>query len=602
MGMAASQARLLAITAQIHDTEYKAQAIQNAKVQLATQSDNAYEEYLNALDATTLTVKDANGQKIVANFNTLCGKNAVETGERYALRTNRGQLIVTDEVKEGYDEFMEYVGENNPQAFALYMMNSNGIGSIYEKNSVASAPTSDNIFNKSEQSQIQVSEDKLQISNQIAYKEILNDIQTKTNLGNYLIYEHNGIEYLTDVKNMQTAELTAVVSSLATNGMVSSEINNVVQNIKVNDYKKLEVSTQSGQPKSNTNYDTVEKFDTTEVIPITNGIVVGSVYDGTVEGEYDITQATDPTEGNSDGAVNKTENNNKTDSTTETITNGSTEFNGHKIDTGWIINNSVMIAQTTRPITNNKVNTTVDSDNTAPIKTYVPDNDFMERIYEAEQTVAGRHQDNGKLQSLLDSMANLLDGRDYNDLSDEEKKKYDELEFAYKNQLYTSYAEEIYTEASGDDDFDYAEFAYYVSIFNQIQAAGGNCVSIADYNGENGDAASDSDWLTNMVECGKITLEIIDTDKNTGLVSFDTTSPSSDTYVDYTETTAIDKKAMAKAEAEYEHALKEIDRKDKKYDMDLSKLEAKRAALTTEYESDKKVIEDNIERTFGIFG
>ena len=36
--------------------------------------------------------------------------------------------------------------------------------------------------------------------------------------------------------------------------------------------------------------------------------------------------------------------------------------------------------------------------------------------------------------------------------------------------------------------------------------------------------------------------------------------------------------------------------------MDLSKLEAKRAALTTEYESDKKVIEDNIERTFGIFG
>ena len=36
MGMAASQARLLCITARIHDVEYQAQAIQNAKLQLAT--------------------------------------------------------------------------------------------------------------------------------------------------------------------------------------------------------------------------------------------------------------------------------------------------------------------------------------------------------------------------------------------------------------------------------------------------------------------------------------------------------------------------------------------------------------------------------------
>ena len=46
MGMAASQARLLCITARIHDVEYQAQAIQAAKVQLATQSDQVYQEYL----------------------------------------------------------------------------------------------------------------------------------------------------------------------------------------------------------------------------------------------------------------------------------------------------------------------------------------------------------------------------------------------------------------------------------------------------------------------------------------------------------------------------------------------------------------------------
>ena len=58
---------------------------------------------------------------------------------------------------------------------------------------------------------------------------------------------------------------------------------------------------------------------------------------------------------------------------------------------------------------------------------------------------------------------------------------------------------------------------------------------------------------------------------------------------------------LAKAEAKYEHDLKLIDKKDKQYDLSLSKLETERSALTTEYDSVKKVIEDNIERTFGIF-
>ena len=64
MGMAASQARLLTITARMHDVEYKAQSIQNAKIQLSTQSDQVYQEYLEALDATTLTVDDINGNTI----------------------------------------------------------------------------------------------------------------------------------------------------------------------------------------------------------------------------------------------------------------------------------------------------------------------------------------------------------------------------------------------------------------------------------------------------------------------------------------------------------------------------------------------------------
>ena len=49
MGMAASQARLLTITARMHDIEYQAQSIQNAKLALATESDQVYQEYVEAV-------------------------------------------------------------------------------------------------------------------------------------------------------------------------------------------------------------------------------------------------------------------------------------------------------------------------------------------------------------------------------------------------------------------------------------------------------------------------------------------------------------------------------------------------------------------------
>ena len=365
MGMAASQARLLAITARIHDVEYQAQSIQNAKIQLSTQSDQVYNEYLAALDATTLTVKDWQGDPVVATFNTLCGRNAVDTTYQYALRNNKNQLIVTDEIKDAYDNYIDDGGNDDPYEFAMYMLNDESIGNV---------------------------------------------------------------------------------------------------------------------------------------------------------------------------------------------------------DNG----------------------------------------DFQARMTEAREKVLNDHQDDGNLTSLQESMSKILEDAgvdNANDLEDEEaKEKYDDLEKALNYDLYNKYADEVYYNATrGETDFNQEDFDYYVNIYKQIQASGGSCISISDYNGLNGNAATDSDWLTNMVKAGKIIIETVNTDKNTGEVSFSSTSPNSDTYVGYTETTEVDSKALAKAEAEYEYKTKQIDAKDEKFDMDLSKLETERTALTTEYDSVKKVIQDNIERTFGIF-
>ncbi|MGN1153795.1 MAG: hypothetical protein ACI4S3_07175 [Candidatus Gastranaerophilaceae bacterium] len=64
MGMSASQARFLSITARMHDLEYQAQTIQNAKLALGNDTNAAYEEYCKGVDATQYQLKVITGGEI----------------------------------------------------------------------------------------------------------------------------------------------------------------------------------------------------------------------------------------------------------------------------------------------------------------------------------------------------------------------------------------------------------------------------------------------------------------------------------------------------------------------------------------------------------
>ena len=382
MGMAASQARLLTITARLHDVEYKAQSIQNAKIQLSTQSDQVYNEYLEALNATSLTITDSNKNLIQANFNNLCGENAVQTGNQYALKDSNGRLIVSDDIDAAYHNYMEESGEVDPYMFAMWMLDTS--------------------------------------SNPNEVKEKYSESESKA-------------ASETTYASSKDSKLKGILEKASS---ASGETFECVED--------LENYLESNLEPSDTQYKTLKKY----------------------------------------------------------------------------------------------------------------------------------------------------------------AENYRTTEQSYRYKLYQQNAEDIFTGGDSEAvDFDQDRFNYYVSIFNQIQACDQkDCVSIADYNGgPAGDAANNSDWLKNMIECGKITIDIVNTNNKTGEVSFNGTSPSSDSFVSYTTTTTMDKTALAKAEAEYEHKTKQINQKDKKFDNDLSKLETERTALTPEYDSVKKVISDNIERTFGIF-
>ena len=122
MGMAASQARLLSLTSRLHDIELKAQNIQSQKIALATQKDELYQDYCDALDATVIKTAcygvDGSNYYIDANFSTLCTYNPDRCVD-YALVNNRsGLLIVSEEVKQAYDKY----GYTDKYSFAWAMM------------------------------------------------------------------------------------------------------------------------------------------------------------------------------------------------------------------------------------------------------------------------------------------------------------------------------------------------------------------------------------------------------------------------------------------------------------------------------------------------
>ena len=127
MGMAASQARLLSLTARLQDVEFEAQAIEAAKLKLADAEDEVYQRYLAALDATQITgsvMKGTETATVFATYNNLCGgwENMILKNESilsYGLVNQKtGNLYVTKEIAQAYQS---YKGDDSDE-FALLQL------------------------------------------------------------------------------------------------------------------------------------------------------------------------------------------------------------------------------------------------------------------------------------------------------------------------------------------------------------------------------------------------------------------------------------------------------------------------------------------------
>ena len=79
MGLSASQARLLNLTARMHDIEYKAQNLEAQKLQMANESTQVYQEYENALNKQKVQFKKI-GTDGSANYENASISTLLENG------------------------------------------------------------------------------------------------------------------------------------------------------------------------------------------------------------------------------------------------------------------------------------------------------------------------------------------------------------------------------------------------------------------------------------------------------------------------------------------------------------------------------------------
>ena len=150
-----------------------------------------------------------------------------------------------------------------------------------------------------------------------------------------------------------------------------------------------------------------------------------------------------------------------------------------------------------------------------------------------------------------------------------------------------------------DNTFSTKEYKYYEEMFDLIKENGMGYTTLDKVGGKE----NNSEWFSNAISDGTIYMGKYTTDSKNGneLDDFGLDLINADTNFGWTNGTDNDSTDLTIAETEFERKLKAIDKKEQRYDMQLSRLETERQALTTEYDSLKKVISDNIERTFGIF-
>lgn len=180
----------------------------------------------------------------------------------------------------------------------------------------------------------------------------------------------------------------------------------------------------------------------------------------------------------------------------------------------------------------------------------------------------------------------------------------DFLEIVAKNYLYSSRMdlntkEEYIAEMRNDGNFNYWQAVYYQ--IGGYKDDNGDIVSGRGFAAISRENAVDRGWLEKELNSGsarlyKLTKEESLFNENKINIFAETSMSVDPDLVEVTNQELIDK-----ASVEYERAVKDIDAKETKLDLQLARIDQQHNALKTEYDSVKQIVSKNIDRSFKTF-
>lgn len=685
MGMAASQARLLTITARLADNELRSQTINNAKMRLATESSQASENYITALNDANLMFSnyDSTGAERaqLLTFNALTAYSSYNN--QYGLINSSGQILVNETEAATFEaangNLNAYLKSHGLEFTTTYFKQ---LGTI--KNPDYPIP-----FNSIDSERLQeMYEASDSYENSIEFKQYTDYAKafasatsalqtgTKQILQSYMLYERNEPR-LKNTENGIELDISGSNSELAE--AFKAAFNKASNTYSIANLKKLGL-TEKGEPIIKEIIDSVSYQGSngqiqqrlTSDYKITKTDEQGNAIEETLKFIDDIGAEFTLTK-DRNGIISITlppgpdttaPGYNEEEDYYEYKATSTTGFRSWADAINAITYNDKETEKNGKPI-NFKVDVNGEGkpEKVYAIETFSNSDDFKaalnnlaETIYNtitaneeamsysdfAEKMLSWRESGTDFTQTGIDINKTLKNGQTYiqvldqykiakdnylgfiekdyepsvnkksaletalekglitiNELSDVDKvlKLSKELNITltnnYKtvvnefivNHLIEEYGEPKYAwidenDTNNTENAD-AKAQWYTNLFNRMKQ--GYKVL------ENG-LASSSQWIEYALESGLVTMEQVD--KSFNWKSLDYKSCARITE----ETDNSDK--VAKAEAQYNRAMKDIDAKDSIYDIELKNIDTEHTALQTEYDTIKGVITKNIDRTF----
>lgn len=553
MGLAASQARLLSLTARQHTVEGRAQYLQAQKLRLANESDRVYENYVNALDATSIQTKsyDSNGKVhwLDGSLNNLMRYDADDKslGNIYYVQDiNSGKLYMPTNLVNAYNS-------SNNDVFQFL----NNIGIKYEKdvynNEYMDALKTVNAYKNEGYDTFPYSQAQVETYKSLR-SETLNPAKSSTYNNADELYKLVSFSESTTNKGVYYPSDKTQYSALLAQ----------LDNIKGTSY-------YTGTNKTIIDY--ISSFDVSAIFADTSNITNLSAT--TNEPDKTLYVYWDKAKENE---KENEEDKQQIDELTKLkmLLNGgswkktSSTFNIKDPLTGTILTDE---ATTTGNIY------TDDMQNTLNAYTGTNNANMGEALVKMASDIKDSETNkalttaNNNFQTFFTSIGTTQE------------------EFETKLSNYNTYNNAV-ADLSTKDQTTYTKYEddnlgpYYEQIFNAIEAAGG-CTEITTENAKSGS------WLTNMVKNAQVVLATFDNDKK----ELDNITASSNVGL----REISNDREITKADSEYEADMEAINSKETKYNTQLNQLESERNAIKTEIESLKQIREDNISSTFKLF-